>query len=716
MIEATIQRCKDYYENVYQMELDRLHEPQLALDECIQHFLDQRPTNKKLSNRDRATAFVSSCFLRDVDAVLSAKKVSLALSKVLQYDDAISHEQLDFLATNVPDVLRWAIRYSKFFTREKSELWLYLKFSQKNRDWDKFFYVCNELTGVLKPFQAMIEDIEVQLSSLSLIDFLSYLSVLAYEGLSFDANESERLWKIYHRIVINRIQKCSDKDFAITEMDIAKSLKKNLSPIIFPSPGITKHCAENLDRFAQLIYAMGELLDYEGSIHWFCFDEECDYTDMPFQSVIFNKSEQGNIEWRSTNKKLRLLWNYWMNRAVDEFINRGLYTHQFGLAENHELNQLAVIKAIRSELMLKEVYGFSDKLETDTGIHIDVFMFMLFAELNSVFFQKDYIEEFKKIYETNGNLYQSLSMLAFNGLANGMQNRFPMTWSTVERKVNGLVGWSVCQEFPNGNKNITKAIIDSWTVDLKDLVSGNSSLIPRLNERQYYKIGSYLFQFPWVVGLQNNANSAVNNLRRFGARRKGVMKETNLIELNFGEQLRLKGMSVVCGYEPKFDGNENPGEVDIIAYVDDVLLLIEVKSGYIRSSTQEAWLHKTNTLRKAVWQLQRKEIAVKDALLSDGQLRQRLNFDQSVLPATFKSWIVDTSLEFDGQMIDGYHVASLETALIALRDEVSFLQNFEELDENSKLLETETSLYSGAFNIREFINIIESGKIWDGLI
>ena len=62
MIEATIQRCKDYYENVYQMELKRLHEPQLALDECIQHFLDQRPTNKKLSNRDRATAFVSSCF------------------------------------------------------------------------------------------------------------------------------------------------------------------------------------------------------------------------------------------------------------------------------------------------------------------------------------------------------------------------------------------------------------------------------------------------------------------------------------------------------------------------------------------------------------------------------------------------------------------------------------------------------------------------------
>ncbi len=716
MTEATILRCKDYYENVYQMELKRLYEPRLALDECIQHFLDQRPTNKKLSNRSRATAFVSSCFFRDIEAVLSAKRVSLALSKVLQYDDAISHEQLDFFAANVPDVLRWAIRYSKLFTRDSSNLWLYLKSSQKSRDWEKFFYVCNELVAVLKPFQDMIDELEAKLSSLSLIDFLSYLSVLAYEWVSLDTSESEKLWKIYHRIVINKLQKCSDKDFALTELDIANSLKENLSPIIFPSPRITKHCAESLDRFAQLIYATGELLDYEGSIHWFCFDEECDYTDTPFQSVIFNKSEQGNIEWQGTNKKLGLLWNYWMKRAVDEFINRGLYAHQIGLAENHELNQLAFIKAIRSELMLKEVYGFSDKLETDTGVHIDVFKFMLFAEVNSVFFQKDYIDEFKKIYETNGNLYQSLSMLAFNGLVNGMQNRFPMTWSKIDDKVNGLVGWSVSEESPKGNKNITKAIIDSWTVDLKELVNSNSSSIPRLNERPYYKIGSYLFQFPWVVGLQNNATSAVNNFRRFGAKRKGLMKETNRVELNLAEQLRLKGMSVTCGYEPKFDGNENPGEVDIIAYVDDVLLLIEVKSGYIRSSTQEAWLHKTSTLRKAAWQLQRKEIAVKDALLSDGQLRQKLNFDQNVLPATFKSWIIDTSLEFDGQIIDGYLVTSLEAALIALRDEVSLLQNFEELDENSKLLEAETSLYSGEFNIREFINIIESGKIWDGLI
>lgn len=715
---TAVQRCKEYYENVYQNELVRLQKPHLALDECIQHFLDQRPSNgKKYNNKDRAIAFASSSFLHDIGAVTSAKLVSFALAKVLQSEDAITQDQLSSLASNTPDVLRWAIRYSRLFTRENSVLWQHLKANHHDdREWDKFFYVCNELNAVLKPFQSRIDDIEAKLSPLNLISFFSYLSVLAYENL-MDEAQLERHQHIYHRIVLNRLKRSSPQDFAITEMSIAKSLKSHLSPIIFPSSDSDAHCQENLTLFSELIYATGELLDYEDSLNWFSFDEECGYTDQPFRSVIFNTSDQGSVEWQKTNKKLRLLWNYWLKRAVDELIIRGLHDIQIGKPENHDLNQLAYIKAIRSELMLKEVYGLPEKLETDLGVQIDLFKFMLFAELNSVFFQQDYIDEFKSIYAANGSLFQSLSMLAFNGLVNGNQNRFPMTWSTVENKMNGLIGWSVSSEFPLGNKNITKAIIDSWTVDLKTLACDNATIIPRLNERPYYKIGSYLFQFPWVVGLQNNANAAVNNLRRVGARRKNVQKETNQIEQLVGELLRQKGMNVVCGYHPRFaEGQENPGEIDVIAYADGVFLLIEVKSGYIRSSRQEAWLHKTGSLRKAAWQLRRKEVALKEALLSDSDLRSRFKYQQNELPSIFKSWIVDTSLEFDGQKIDGYLVTALETMIIALRDEKPFLNDFDALTADDELDVSISSLYSNSFSIKEFIRIIESGQVWNELI
>ncbi len=146
------------------------------------------------------------------------------------------------------------------------------------------------------------------------------------------------------------------------------------------------------------------------------------------------------------------------------------------------------------------------------------------------------------------------------------------------------------------------------------------------------------------------------------------------------------------------------------------MLLIEVKSGYIRSSRQEAWLHKTGTLRKAAWQLRRKEASLKDALLSDSELRSRLKYQENELPPIFKSWIVDTSLEFDGKEIDGYLVTALETMIIALRDEKSFLNDFDELPADDELDVSISSLYSNSFSINEFIQVIESGKVWNELI
>ena len=78
---TAVQRCKEYYENVYQTELERFDAPYLALDECIQHFLDQRPSNgKKYSNKDRAMAFASSNFIYESAAISRSKRMSLALA------------------------------------------------------------------------------------------------------------------------------------------------------------------------------------------------------------------------------------------------------------------------------------------------------------------------------------------------------------------------------------------------------------------------------------------------------------------------------------------------------------------------------------------------------------------------------------------------------------------------------------------------------------
>lgn len=192
---------------------------------------------------------------------------------------------------------------------------------------------------------------------------------------------------------------------------------------------------------------------------------------------------------------------------------------------------------------------------------------------------------------------------------------------------------------------------------------------PRLYERPFYKIGRYSFQFPWVTALQNNLTAAVNNLRRVGQRRPAMRSETECIEHTLAEALRTRGFQVVVGYQPQTNGDLDAGEVDLLCHLDGFVLLIEVKSGFIRSTQHEVWLHRTNTLRKAARQLKRKRPAVLQALLFDQVLRSELGMRDKDRPTNLHSWVVDTSVEFDGDRVDEFKVVSREVLEVVLRDE-----------------------------------------------
>ncbi|MBN0517429.1 NERD domain-containing protein, partial [Pseudomonas aeruginosa] len=87
----------------------------------------------------------------------------------------------------------------------------------------------------------------------------------------------------------------------------------------------------------------------------------------PGQSVIFNKTDEGTLRWQRTERKSQLLWCYWMRRAVDVFAASELAGQVIGSAENHEANQLAYIKAIRSQLYLQVVFGLGESIRLNNG-------------------------------------------------------------------------------------------------------------------------------------------------------------------------------------------------------------------------------------------------------------------------------------------------------------------------------------------------------------
>lgn len=148
-------------------------------------------------------------------------------------------------------------------------------------------------------------------------------------------------------------------------------------------------------------------------------------------------------------------------------------------------------------------------------------------------------------------------------------------------------------------------------------------------------------------------------------------------------------------------------EVDLICHQDGVLLLLEVKSGYIRSTTHEVWLHRTNTLRKAAWQLRRKQVAVLSALMADQDLRVRLGYRGLEPETDMHAWIVDTSIELDGQSVDGFRVVSREALEVILRDEQYLLRPLDPLDEDDP-----RKLFPGGFTTDRFVEVAESGELW----
>lgn len=317
-----------------------------------------------------------------------------------------------------------------------------------------------------------------------------------------------------------------------------------------------------------------------------------------------------------------------------------------------------------------------------------------------------------------------------------MENRFPITFAEEDEKVERIQSWTVSNTHPQGSKTTAKSILDFWTNDLsgqaEHLRQKNHTQTPfsELSERPILKIGRYLFTLPWLMFNQNNATSAINNLRRVGRHRKERLTETHRIESRLAEVFEDYGFRVVSNYESHKKFLADTGEVDLICARDGHLFILEIKSGYLRKRLKEAWLHKTNTLRKAGLQLTRKKMAVLHELETNYSFMQDLGFQKHPSDDHIHCWILDTSIEYDHEYFSGFLKVSIQEVLIALRDERHLLRIVErfspdKINSVSETTDAETffdevvgkqasdALYPDGFSAERFGYVIENGLVWD---
>jgi Holliday junction resolvase-like predicted endonuclease len=569
-----------------------------------------------------------------------------------------------------------------------------------------------------------------KLAALSLLELLSYASLHAFEfwvpaqfGLSAasaDGHEDmQAAWDAVNDILLWKLSHCADDATRLTDAIIGQSLARHLSPFLFPSPDGHAARQDLREAFTNLLTAQMALNSFVAqSAGAFSYDHSIAFVRVADRLEIKELDATASSAWARDGRKLAALHKYWHYRALDAFVDSGMATQQMGSAENHDLNQLAYIKALRTQLQLTAVYGVSDKVSGDAGDTVPLFQALLSLELMNVFFQRDFLQAYAQHLRDTGNWAAALSVMAMNGLRDGMQLRFPLTWSDRESKIANMVGWTVTREHPQGSRQHAAAIVDFWTSDWSKLAAqlrdGTKGLKPDLFERPILKMGQTLLQLPWVVGLQNNSTAAINNLRRLGARRHEARAETQRIESHLGELLEQRGFKVVMNWNPPVGPDGNAGEVDVICARDGVVLVLELKSTYLRRSQQDAWQHATTSLRHAGRQLQRKVAALQQALVDQADLAQRLGLPIGAPAATLCAWIVDTSIECDHQRFGGFLKLSLEELLIALRDDRHLL-----LDPDGLLTQATPAagaeaqtLYPLGFDADRLIEVVETQAVW----
>lgn len=697
-------------------------------------YLDGKPKRSgkdRVSQATRDEAFFSWRVLGELPGCSWADEaLVLALAQYVAQDRVAAPGLLRHVAKVAPDTAKRAIRISGLVLKPASPRRAEVAklATVAPAEFGEFVDTLALLTKAHSERKDLVSRLWETLSDLSPLEVMAYASLYAFKHLipadgAPNPQLTQSAWTAVSRLLECKLAMSADETFSMTDDAIARSFGTHVSPFLFPTEGDPPR-RELLRCFEELMAAQIELDEFvERSALAYCLDQAIDFVakraglDIVEQDKAARKAAQ--VRWHRENERLERLHRYWSARGIEAFLEAGLTEIVIGLPENSELNRVAYIRAMATQLLLVEVFGAGDTVSTESGRKAPLFKALLSLELMTAFYATAFVMPYREHLDHTGAWDQALGMLALDGMSTG-ENRFPLTWSRRDEKARRILGWTADPEHPRGSRRSADAILDLWTLDCRALArrlrTDKPVLAAELWERPILKLGRYLFQMPWLTAFQNNRTAAVNNLRRLGARRPEARDETRRIEERLADLFRQRGFTVLLNHQPAAMDSDFPGEVDLICGRDGGVLVLEVKSTFIRKSASEAWLHGTRTLGHAARQLQRKV----DATTHDTDTTTTLGIDPASGPAQVCAWIVDTSLEHDHERFGGFLKVSVEELIIALRDERNVLIEADRLftdDSQSQpaSLDVEreaATLYPDGFAFAAFVRVVESESVW----
>lgn len=666
-----------------------------ALAKIIDILLFQSSTHSTLKNKlNKFTDFWSSDFIVTLSqGHLSNENFVFALGQYIR----LSHSSIDacilenLLKIDEESVIN-AVRLSGIIDQPKRNSWMILKEIADQVNLLKFNDFLRTVEYIQLQYQerlSVYKDLKGQLQ-LDQITAMVFSSFYAYEYLmsdtdylkipyQMDTNDTvsiQDVWAVLHEVITSsNIEKNQ-----LTEKKLAQVLKAKMSPFLF-SENLNYSLIKQYEDFKRLVAHKIEINLYQDQVvSAYCYKLSTNYYLENGQLVLEAESRDPDL----FQEKFGALSVYWQWRGCST-LTENPYFERLDRGENIESNALALVKTQGIVLQLHEIYGIEKAVfEEDYNLYALIFTMLL----SQAHYVHNFLEAFKKLKDSNNqHAFSILSKLIIDGLLIG-QNRMPITFATQKEKAIKMSDWIV-----EGGKNKRvremSRILDFWSRDLR---YGSDTFYV---EKSFYKIDEYLFALPWMSAQKNFSTATINTFRKLYKNRAGLKSETDLMENNLARLLAKCKGRVYSQYEPSESG---VGEIDALVVTNNQILVIELKSTYVKSSVKEIYEYKNFVLKKAAYQLSRKTRYVRDVFLPS------LGLDDSKF--SIHSWIVDTTLEFDHEYIDGFLKVSFEELVIMLNGHKQYLSDILDNDTDKSPLCTSEE------NLEAVIDSIENNKFW----
>ncbi|MBF0658672.1 NERD domain-containing protein [Psychrobacter sp. NG25] len=488
----------------------------------------------------------------------------------------------------------------------------------------------------------------------------------------------ENVWKAFNHIITSaNIQK---KEF--TEKTLALIFKGTMMPFVL-GQNLNDKLITSYDSFKRMVACQIDINLYRDQvIDSYCFDLETNYYLENNQLKLESSSKEPDL----FSDKLTILSIYWLYRGFNS-LEESPYLIQLDKGVNFKANLEALAKTQGIILQLEEVYGIK---KADFGEVYDLSTLIFTMLMIQAHFEYNFVQPFKDItHNTKAHPFIALEQLVIEGLSRG-QDRLPLNHTKMKDKAISMSNW-ILEGSGNSKKREMSRILDFWSQDLRE---GESS---SYGEKSFYKLDGYMFSLPWVTFQKNFNTATINTFRKLYKNRANLKSETDLMEQNLAGLLAKCKGRVYSQYEPSESG---VGEIDAIVVTDNKILVIELKSTYVKSSVKEIYDYRNFVLKKAAYQLSRKSSYVRDVFLPS------LGLDSSQF--SIHSWIVDTTLEFDHEYIDGFLKISFEELVIILNGHGQYFSNMLDNDNTNK-----NPLSAYEENLEALIKSIEDNAFWN---